>query len=306
MARQTLYGHDVNQQQDAKALLNLPLGAWTEQSGAALADFSGGSSSTPGWNAGDETHGIRWNNDANPDPISTSVPIPLDLDPNYSVTMHILAAKTGATSGDAVTWLVEAFNGVDAALYDADTDFGGTSSAMTGDATAKTCQEETLTLAAADIAAAPGVMAFTLQPTDGTLGTDDVILLGVWLEYTKAQLITYPNGYWCCFVTVPFVHKLKAAFADVKNVIGDGTLSATLRLFDPGEYRSGAAIEGDALDNTTLQEVANYRRRIEYDLATNDMLTAPASRTYFLILTGTAAGDRIDQPTLEIQVDDDV
>ena len=92
------------------------------------------------------------------------------------------------TVGDAVTWLVEAFNNLDGALYDADTDFGGTSTAMTGDATAKMVQEETLTLALADIAADPGTITLTIQPTDGTLGTDDVILMGVWLEVTGQAL----------------------------------------------------------------------------------------------------------------------
>jgi len=174
--------------QSAQAFLNLPLGAWTEQDGTALADFADGVSTTPGWNAGDETFGIRWNNDAAPDPITTSVPIPPDLDASADVIVHVMAAKTGATVGDAVTWLIEAFNNADAALYDADADFGGTSSAMTGDATAKTCQEETLTLAAANVAGSPCVLNLTSQPTDGTLGTDDVILLGVWLEYTRAVL----------------------------------------------------------------------------------------------------------------------
>lgn len=172
--------------QSAQACLNLPLGAWTEQDGTALADYS--AAPTPGWNAGDETFGIRWGAHANPDPISTSVPIPPDLDDSADVVVHILAAKTGATVGDAVTWLIEAFNQVDGALYDADADFGGTSSAMTGDATAKTCQEETLTLATANVSGSPCVLTLTLQPTDGTLGTDDVILLGVWLEYTRAVL----------------------------------------------------------------------------------------------------------------------
>lgn len=171
-----------------QAFINLPLAAWTEQDGTALADFADGDSTTPGWNAGDESHGIRWNNHANPDPISTSVPIPPDLDASADVIVHVLAAKIGATVGDAVTWLIEAFNNVDAALYDADADFGGTSSAMTGDALTKTCQEETLTLAAADVAGSPCVLALTLQPTDGTLGTDDVIVLGVWLEYTRKAL----------------------------------------------------------------------------------------------------------------------
>jgi hypothetical protein len=183
-ALQEIYQHIAS----AQAFLNLPLGAWTEQDGTALADFADGASSTPGWSAGDEGFGIRWNNHANPDPISTSVPIPPDLDATADVIVHIMAAKIGATIGDAVTWTIEAFNNADAALYDADADFGGASSAMTGDAATKTCQEETLTLAAANVAGSPCVLTLTLQPTDGLLGTDDVILLGVWLEYTRKIL----------------------------------------------------------------------------------------------------------------------
>lgn len=179
-----IYQHIASTQ----AFLNLPLGAWTEQDGTALADFADGDSTTPGWSAGDEGFGIRWNNHANPDPISTSIPIPPDLDETADVIVHVLAAKVGATVGDAVKWTIEAFNNADGALYDADADFGGDSSAMTGNATSKTCQEETLTLAAANVAASPCVLTLTLQPKDGTLGTDDVIVMGVWLEYTRKIL----------------------------------------------------------------------------------------------------------------------
>lgn len=181
---QEIYQHLLSEQ----AFLNLPLGAWTEQDGTPLADFSDGDVTTPGWSAGDEGFGIRWNNHATPDPISTSVPIPPDLNDSADVIVHVMAAKIGATVGDAVKWTIEAFNNVDGALYDADDDFGGDSSAMTGDAATKTCQEETLTLAAANVSASPCVLTLTLQPKDGTLGTDDVIVLGVWLEYTRKCL----------------------------------------------------------------------------------------------------------------------
>jgi len=175
---------EIFDSREEAGFLNIPMGAWAEQDGTALADFADGTSNTPGWSAGDEGFGIRWNNASAPDPISASVPVPVDLDSTRDVVVHVLAAKTGATVGDAVTWLIEAFFNVDAALYDADTDCGGTSSAMTGDATAKTCQEETLTIAAANVQGSPATLCLTLQPTDGTLGTDDVIVLGVWLEYT--------------------------------------------------------------------------------------------------------------------------
>lgn len=172
--------------------LDLSIGAWQEQDGTALAAFADGVSTTPGYSAGDEGYGIRWNNDAAPDPISYSCPVPPDLDSSRDVVVHVLAAKVGATIGDAVTWLMETFFNVDGAAYDGDTDCGGTSSAMTGNLTTKFCQEETLTIAAADVEASPAVLTLTLQPTDGTLGTDDVIVLGVWLEYTSTESANAP------------------------------------------------------------------------------------------------------------------
>lgn len=170
--------------------LPLPLGACQEQSGVALADFVNGASPTPGWSGGDQSNGIRWNNHANPDPVALQFVWPTDMKADTAATLHILAAKVGATLADAVTWKVELFNNVAAALYDADADYGGTSSAMTGDAATKTVQDETLAIAAVDIPAKPGVSVLTIQPTDGTLGTDDVILLGMYIAYTKADFTT--------------------------------------------------------------------------------------------------------------------
>ena len=170
------------------AFLPLPIYAFSEDDGTALAVFSGGASTTPGWSATAEGGGIRWNNHANPDPVRTTIPYPPDLDATANVVVHFLAYKTGATSGDAVTWTCTAFENIDGALFDADADFGGVSSAMTGAAATKTVQEETLTLALANVTGSPGCITFSIQPTDGTLGTDDVTLLAVWLEYTRKIL----------------------------------------------------------------------------------------------------------------------
>ena len=175
----------------AQNILNVPLMSAIELNGTVLAAFSAGTSNTPGISVEDtEGVGIRWNDAANPDAIMTSVPIPTDLDETEDVTVHVLASKSGATAGDAVTWDIGAFFLVDGALHDADADAGGTSSAMTGDADAKTLQEATLTILAADVLAAPGVLTLTLQPTDGTLGTDDVTAFAMWLEYTQKVLTT--------------------------------------------------------------------------------------------------------------------
>jgi len=177
-------------QQGATGIIPLPLDGAQEADGTALAAFSAGTSIIPGLAAtvAGENGGIRWNDHGTPDPIAMSFIWPSDVDTAVNATLKVLAAKTGATIGDATTFDAAVFNHPDAALYDADADYGGTSSAMTGDAVAKTCQEESLTLALANLPAAfPSVATITIQPTDGTLGTDDVILLGAWIEYSKTM-----------------------------------------------------------------------------------------------------------------------
>jgi hypothetical protein len=99
----------------------------------------------------------------------------------------IQAAKVGATSGDLPTFAVGAYNSVVGALYDADTNFGGTSGAMTNAAT-KTIQSVSVSLALADLAAYPARVSLSVKPTDGTLGTDDLVMLGARIVYTKKLL----------------------------------------------------------------------------------------------------------------------
>jgi len=174
----------------AQSTMPIPVGGnWHEVDGTALAAFSDGASNTPGLALDNsEAGGIRWNNAAAPDPICTTIAMPQDLDDGCDVVVHILASKSGATLADATTFDVGAFFQTVGALHDADADAGGTSSAMVGDATAKTVQEETVTIAAANVAASPSCLTLTLQPTDGTLGTDDVTVHAIWLEYTKKFL----------------------------------------------------------------------------------------------------------------------
>lgn len=173
----------------AQKMLPIPLLAATELDGTILAAFGDGASATPGIDTlGNEAIGIRWNNHATPDPIIISVPIPPDLDASAAMTVHVLAAKTGATLADATTFDVGVFFLTDGMLYASDADCGGTTGAMDGDATANTLQEVSVTIAATDISGAPGVITLTLQPTDGTLGTDDVIVVGFWAEYTGKLL----------------------------------------------------------------------------------------------------------------------
>lgn len=161
--------------------------------GVALAAFADASSPTPGLAVdGSETFGVRWNNHATPSAIFTGTAVPQDRQPGTPMVVRILAHKTGATVGDAVTFTIGAFFQPLGALYDADSTAGGASSAMVGDATSKTVQECTLTIAAPDIpdatSAAPANLTLTYKPTDGKLGTDDVTALRLELEYTRILL----------------------------------------------------------------------------------------------------------------------
>lgn len=154
--------------------------------GAPLAIFANGASAVPGSALVEsEAFGIRWNNNATLDGVVTSYLVPPDADIAADFTLHIRAAKIGATVGDAVTFDVGAWNQVVGSTYIADTNYGGTSSAMTGDAATKTVQNVTRTLALADLAAYPATVTLSIKPTDGTLGTDDLLFLGAFVLYKK-------------------------------------------------------------------------------------------------------------------------
>ena len=157
--------------------------------GAPLAIFANGASAVPGLAIVDsKVQAIRWNDNATNDGIISSFGVPPDLDITANGTVTIYASKVGATVGDAVTLAVGLYNQVVGALHDADTNFGGTSGAMTGNATSKTVQAVTLTITAADWAASPAGVTLTLKPTDTTLGTDDLCLERVRITYKKKIL----------------------------------------------------------------------------------------------------------------------
>lgn len=154
--------------------------------GALLAAFVGGASTTPGTElTNSKSAAVRWNNDAAPGAIAINVAMPPGLDDAADVTFEALVSKTGATVGDATKLTVGAFEHIVGALHDADTDFGGDTSAVVGNATAKTITKVALTLALADIHAAPSGICLTIKPKAGTLGTDDLVLHEAWLKVKR-------------------------------------------------------------------------------------------------------------------------
>ncbi|KQC03145.1 MAG: hypothetical protein APR55_07105 [Methanolinea sp. SDB] len=183
-ALQEIYAH----LKSAKGIIPIPMPVITD-AGVALAAFSDGASATPGYCVTAKGLGIRWNNHAAPGAVGTKVVVPPDMDVTANAALHILAAKTGATADDATAFTVAAYNNDVGALYDADDTFGGDTSAMTGDAAAKTVQEVTLTLALANLTAYPAAVELTIKPKEGTLDADDVIMLAAWIEYKKKLLM---------------------------------------------------------------------------------------------------------------------
>ena len=171
----------------AQGIIPIPTPVMTS-AGVALAAFNSEDAVSGGFCVTAKGLGIRWNNHATPGPaVGAKVIVPPEADITANMTLHIIAAKTGASAGDLPKFTVAAYNNVVGALYDADTSFGGDTDAMTN-ATAKTIQHLTLTLALADLAAYPGAVELTIKPKDGTLTTDDVIMFAAWITYKKKLL----------------------------------------------------------------------------------------------------------------------
>lgn len=163
--------------------------------GDPLAKFVDNASPNPGFNlANSEAFGIRWNNNGTQSqPVLLSAQIPRSFDGTDSVlTAHVVASKTGATVGDATTFTIAAYNQVVGVLHDGGADLGGVTSAMTGNATAKMVQRVTLAMTNANTpfgsnTASPTNITFTITPTSGTLGTDDVIIHDIYFTWTSVR-----------------------------------------------------------------------------------------------------------------------
>lgn len=173
-------------------ILRVDLTSLLDADGDPLAKFIDNASPNPGFNLADsEAFGVRWNNNGTQaQPVIGSVLLPAGIVDGSVITMNIIASKTGATVGDATTFTVTAFAQVVGLLHDAESNLGGVSSAMTGDATAKTVQHETVAITnPAGIDTGPSLsptpLFFTITPTSGTLGTDDVIIEGIMFSITN-------------------------------------------------------------------------------------------------------------------------
>lgn len=131
---------------------------------------------------------IRWNNNNNSTGIMTVVSLPpAAFSATQAMVLHVMASKTGATTADATTFGVSAIPVGTGQAYDAISSIGGTTTAMTGNATAKTVQHVTLTftgnLGDNGVSGQPAALSLVITPTQSLLNTDDLVMHRVWVSY---------------------------------------------------------------------------------------------------------------------------
>jgi hypothetical protein len=164
-----------------QGVIEIPLAAFRLATGAAAPAYSDG---TDGLTLQDsKAFGFRLNNSVFTK-FATVVGLLNDLDDTKDLVVHVLGARIGAADADAALVFEGFFQSPDVA-YDDDADVGGNTSAFA--AATKVETEETLTIAAANVPAAPSALTLTMA-AHTTLDSDDLVVSRVWLEYTKKQL----------------------------------------------------------------------------------------------------------------------
>lgn len=148
-------------------------------SGAAIPAFVG--AGADGWEQqSSKDFMLRWNNDANPTDFVALFLLPEDLDDGEDIVVHILGSPTG--TNDSPVFTIEAFFSVSGTAPGADTDCGGESTEFTADTT---LEDQTLTIANADVPAGAQALTLVFHPKDGELGTDDFLAMPPWLAVVR-------------------------------------------------------------------------------------------------------------------------
>lgn len=183
----------LNESASNHRFIEIPILNGILAAGTPLAAFANNASPNPGVTlANSKALGVRWNDNATQNaPVWFSVPMPYQgFDASSLIpVLHVLASKTGATAGDATTFTVTAFTQTVGSLHDAGSNIAdngftsGVTTAMTGNATAKTVQEVTVAFSDLVGGTLPKHISMSITPTSGTLGTDDVIIHRLWITY---------------------------------------------------------------------------------------------------------------------------
>jgi len=163
----------------AQKCIPIPLGALRLEDGTALGKFSNGDSATPGLSQESNKEVVlRWNNHATPTKVAASgITLPPDLDASSDVVIHWRAKMSGATDSPALEH--ECYLGA------GDTDCAGTDDEVDG---AATLTEYSATIANANVGGSPEELTLIFGPKASELGTDDLLVYSVWIEYTGKTL----------------------------------------------------------------------------------------------------------------------
>lgn len=170
------------------AYIPIALRDFLDADGDPLVKFAADNVGTVGYNLADsEAVNLRWNNyPSNPGlTVICEVPMPYDVDPAADMILELLCSKSGATVGDATKFTYQAYFVTAGDLHDADTIVTGDTSALVGNATAKTTALITATIGAADVPVGVATMTLKLFPKSGLIETDDVMLHAARLRYTR-------------------------------------------------------------------------------------------------------------------------
>jgi len=149
-------------------------------SGAAMPAFVG--AGDDGWEQqSSKDFMLRWNNSGTPTPFVALFLLPEDLDASEDIVVHILGSPT--STNDSPVFTIEAYFSVSGTAPGADADCGGESSEFTADTD---LEDQTLTIANADIPAGAQALTLVFHPKDGELPTDDFLAMPPWLAIVRS------------------------------------------------------------------------------------------------------------------------
>lgn len=158
----------------------IPLGSFTSAAGVPLPAFADGTAT--GFNLADaEGFGIRYNPsvDVALAPIWASAKLPADLDTGAAVTLHVRAARIGA-SDTTVVITPHVFGNTVGVAYDAGADLASGNTGAIAGAT-KVVADVTATVVGAT---AGQNLSISLQPS-AALDADDLLILAVYITCTR-------------------------------------------------------------------------------------------------------------------------
>ena len=162
----------------AAHVIPVPLTAITQEDGAPLAKYSAGGA-TPGLaQLSDKEQVVAWDGNAAPEAVAVSIPLADPaIDETADLTVKLLAKMAGATDSPEVA--MEAYFGA------GDDDCAGAAPEVTGTGLAV----YSMTIAAADVPAAPTALTLVMTPAAGDMTTDELHLHALWVE-TQRKLKT--------------------------------------------------------------------------------------------------------------------